>query len=690
MKSRIMMVAAMLCLLATACNKDEVTPQDDMTVKTPITINASYGNGNNGSKVQYTESGSTISATWQSGDQLLVIYNNNVNTLTLSTGAGTTNATFTGTISGTPSEGATLVCYVKDQNTSNGTITVNGDGSYIYTSDAFLGQDGTLASAAKLNLYCGWTRYSSTSNISCTFGVNTSMMKFTVTGISADAGETATIAYTSGGTEVAKATFTVAAGDNLIYLSIPAGQYTGVQSLIYSCGGTELSNSLSATQANFTAGQTYSKAIEYNYIYATPLTFEAKTAGSTVAFDIDGTTINLEYSKNGGSWTTYSGTVTLENVGDKVSFRGDNTNLNNKRFSCTGQTYIYGNIMSLISSTAFSTATTLTSDNAFTYLFASAPVYSHPSKSLVLPATTLTRSCYSYLFAGTNISSAPELPATTLAISCYNAMFSGCHSLTSAPSLPATVLAEGCYSCMFMNCTDLTSAPALPATTLAKNCYNGMFEYCSNLTSAPALPATTMAQGCYSLMFKNCNFTSAPTLPATTLAPSCYSSMFANCTNLTSAPVLPATTLANYCYYMMFESCTNLISAPTLPATTLANYCYMSMFASCTGLTSVPTILPATTLATGCYQGMFYNCTSLTTAPVLPATELVSNCYQGMFEGCSSLNNVTCLATSNLIFGPPSWLIGVAENGTFTKAASATNWRSGGDGIPSGWTVINQ
>ena len=264
MKSRLMMVAAMLGLLATACNKDVVTPQDDMTTKTPITINASYGSGNNGSKVPYTESGSTISATWQSGDQLLVIYNNNVNTLTLTAGAGTANATFTGTISGTPSEGAMLVCYVKDQNTPNGTITVNGDGSYIYTSDAFLGQDGTLASAAKLNLYCGWTRYSSTSDINCSVGVNTSMMKFTVSIPSGDVGRNATLTYKSGDTEISKASFSVDATPKTIYLSIPAGSLTGYQSVVYNCIATSTTKTeYLSTRANFVAGETYSKDITF-------------------------------------------------------------------------------------------------------------------------------------------------------------------------------------------------------------------------------------------------------------------------------------------------------------------------------------------------------------------------------------------------------------------------------------------
>ena len=35
------------------------------------------------------------------------------------------------------------------------------------------------------------------------------------------------------------------------------------------------------------------------------------------------------------------------------------------------------------------------------------------------------------------------------------------------------------------------------------------------------------------------------------------------------------------------------------------------------------------------------------------------------------------------------WVQGVATNGTFIKADSMTDWTTGIDGIPSGWTVQN-
>ena len=102
-------------------------------------------------------------------------------------------------------------------------------------------------------------------------------------------------------------------------------------------------------------------------------------------------------------------------------------------------------------------------------------------------------------------------------------------------------------------------------------------------------------------------------------------------------------------------------------------------------------ILPATELYGYCYCAMFSGCTNLLTAPILPANELVHGCYQGMFYGCSSLTSITCLATiiPELEDCTREWVTGIASNGTFIKVASMTDWETGDNGIPSGWTVEN-
>ena len=270
------------------------------------------------------------------------------------------------------------------------------------------------------------------------------------------------------------------------------------------------------------------------YTKEDPLTFEVLSDG-VIRWEAQSTayTTTIEYRKNIGEWTSIT-SATGDSApsisvaaGDIVQFRGDNaryatnTSYYNTFSGTTCQFKVYGNIMSLIDSEGFSTATTLASYYTFYCLF----------------------------YYCTSLTSAENLilPATTLASYCYGSMFQGCTSLTQAPALPATTLTERCYQTMFQGCTNLTSAPVLPATTLATYCYYNMFNGCTNLTSAPALPATTLASFC-------------------------YGSMFNGCTSLTTAPVLPATTLTERCYYCMFSGCTNLNYIKCLATNISASY----------------------------------------------------------------------------------------------------------------------
>ena len=397
----------------------------------------------------------------------------------------------------------------------------------------------------------------------------------------------------------------------------------------------------------------------------TPLTFEAKEAPIEVYFIANtGYNPSLEYSTNGGTnWTSYNSgdRITLANVGDKVSFRGNNTNgsatISIGTFGSTGACYLYGNVMSLINSSSYSTLTTLPSRSIFADLFSNSvyyplSIYNHPYKTLVLPATTLTRNCYRNMFAGSEyLTAAPALPATTLIDDCYSQMFLKCYSLTEAPDLPATVLKPGCYNSMFDACISLTEAPDLSGIrTLASSCCQGMFANCSTLTTIPAMPTL-----------------------ANSLQSNCYREMFKGCASLTTVSALFA-------------------SSPTLAAN-----CCESMFEGCISLTTAPALAPASTgLQMSCYKSMFKGCTSLTTAPDLPAnfnSNNARNAYDEMFSGCSSLNSVKCYATTlySRLSGTPTadWLSNVASSGTFHRPSSATFWTTGASGIPTGWTEVD-
>ena len=333
------------------------------------------------------------------------------------------------------------------------------------------------------------------------------------------------------------------------------------------------------------------------------LTIESLEDSNTIEFGgADGLQKTIQVSKDGGTtWISKTSpnkwkTITLAtlNTGDKLLIKGTNTaysdvNQNNIIIG-RKQFIIYGNIMSLISGDNFANNKTLTANYAFRSLFGDTNNYKTliSAENLVLPATTLTEDCYSF-------------------------MFQNCESLVNAPTLPATTLADGCYYKMFEGCESLETAPELPATTLASDCYNGMFYECTKLTTAPALPVTT---------------------------------------------------LASNCYQYMFYGCIRLVNAPTLPATTLTE---------------------------GCYQYMFGGCTNLKNAPELPATKLADRCYGGMFYKCTKLIYIKCLATD---ISPKDctyiWVYKVANTGTFVKAASMPTWTTADNGIPKGWTVINE
>ena len=196
--------------------------------------------------------------------------------------------------------------------------------------------------------------------------------------------------------------------------------------------------------------------VHYNPLVYPILKFTAEEANSTIQLNRVGTATTLanavlQYSTdNGETWNDYTytvqgtkgysgDTITLENVGDSVKFKGTNTTLgvstsNYHQFVMTGKIKATGDVTSLFNEVGYDIAM---------------PSYG-----------------------------------------CYN-LFRNCSSLTEAPTLPATTLADYCYSYMFYGCTSLTAAPELPATTLANYCYSHMFNGCTNLNYIKAMFTTT-------------------------------------------------------------------------------------------------------------------------------------------------------------------------------------------------------
>ena len=247
--------------------------------------------------------------------------------------------------------------------------------------------------------------------------------------------------------------------------------------------------------------------------YTIPFTIEMIESGSITISNPQGYTIKYQIN-NGSAVSSSSTAITLNSLSanDTIKLYGNNASYGTSsqststKITSTAKHNIYGNIMSLISETNFSTLTSFTTTYSFAYFF-----YQNTglvnAKDLILRPTTLEYTGpYNNMFYGcTNLLTPPELPATTISGSCYASCFRGCNSLTYAPALPAETVGNSSYSRMFYGCSSLTEAPALPATTLNTSCYQYMFYGCSNITTAPDLLAADLYTTCYRQMFYGCS-----------------------------------------------------------------------------------------------------------------------------------------------------------------------------------------
>ena len=572
MRQHSIIALVLLGVMTLGCTRMEIPGQvgKDVTLTTTVSL------GGAPASKALTAAGEK---TFAPGEQVAIVYTNTADATVKAVcepltaadiSADGKTATFTVTLTDPKPSGVVRYIYPAAMATA--------DGSVNYA--ALSAQDGTLASlsaALDLALFEGSLTASATLPDNVSLDNPLTIGEFTVSDGTSDITSSIVSFTISAGADTYTVSRAAAAGPIYVAMKPVSGD------LSFTAFDGGLVYEKAVTGKTMAAGSMYPVEISMTGTFnalATPLTFEAIEAGTQVSFRLPSNEGTVQYRVNDGDWTDYTSeaAITLQNVGDKVQFRGDRstyyvntTDGDYGQFSASADCYLYGNIMSLVTvyatnENAFASNFTLTGESAFFRLFRNTTIKSCGTKPLVLPATTLAEKSYEELFLGcTSLTTAPALPATTLASHCYDYMFSGCTSLTTAPALPATTLASFCYYSMFYGCTSLTTAPALPATTLAVRCYSFMFRGCTSLTTAPALPATTLDEHCYAYMFSGCtSLSTAPALPATALASYCYSYMFSGCTSLTTAPALPAATLAVRCYYRMFSGCTKLSSVTCL------------------------------------------------------------------------------------------------------------------------------
>ena len=221
------------------------------------------------------------------------------------------------------------------------------------------------------------------------------------------------------------------------------------------------------------------------------LTFEI-LSGGTILWKASNTAVTktISYSKdNGNTWveiaSTTSGAEINVNAGDKVLFKGNNgtygtgKNVNSGFMGGTACYDVEGNVMSLVGGDNFTGLTSFNSEEyVFHKLFSTARVVS--AENLVLPALTLTNSCYRAMFANTTtLTKAPiEIPATATSYSACSYMFENCQ-ITTAPVLVAESLVSDCYKGMFTGCTHLNYIKCL-----ATNINGGTTDWVKSVAAA--------------------------------------------------------------------------------------------------------------------------------------------------------------------------------------------------------------
>ena len=167
---------------------------------------------------------------------------------------------------------------------------------------------------------------------------------------------------------------------------------------------------------------------------------------------------------------------------------------------------------------------------------------------------------------------------------------------------------------------------------------------------------------------------------------------FATCTSLIRPPkAISGQDMGTFGLGAMFNGCTSVQFLPDfsnfIPNTSSLQEC----FRDCKAVKEAPAFYSGATPVSA-YQNAFLGCSGLESA-VLPSETLSNRSYYRMFSGCTSLKYIELNAltgntgsTSDSSFY--QWVGGVPTGGTIVKRCEL-NLPSGSNGIPNGWTVVD-
>lgn len=240
-------------------------------------------------------------------------------------------------------------------------------------------------------------------------------------------------------------------------VDLPNVSYLEGKNVLYIPG----ENSTATIKVNSSGKIEIELPIDYSTQY---LTFEALENGTFSFYQYQiNSNMKLNYSiDNGNTWQELSPNTQTASLstGSKILWKYEKTQYYDGSssahpymyFQATGNFKAYGNVMSVIYGDNFLNQVDLTNkEEAFYRLFNNNTKLVDAS-NLILPATTLSDTCYSQMFQGcTSLTTAPELPAQTLTLQCYSNMFSGCTKLSYIKMLATDISAWACLSSWLNN-----------------------------------------------------------------------------------------------------------------------------------------------------------------------------------------------------------------------------------------------
>lgn len=431
------------CIGWMACGNDLVQEYNTLGKVYTLTVDAQRG-GQCAATRGLTDD---LQAVWSAGDEVTLLKNNNLIGTMTPKPTGTKSTQLSTTLTGTVELGDPLTL-----------VLPRSERSYI-------GQKGTIADIASKYDYATadvivrYVNGTSASTTNAVFENQQAIVKFSLTdGSNPLAVSSLTISadgLKQNATSTGDITITPDSPTSELYAALSG--VNGIVKLSATAGDATYSYASSAAKT-FKNGSYYPITVkmkrEADPMLAEPLTFEAKENNIQITFT-NNASGKVQFSRNGAEWIDISSgeskNITIEYAGEKIFFRGDNTSYfpgnDASKIECDRPCYIYGNIMSLISSNGFELLTALPEgENTFRGLFENCTnLTNHSEKDLLLPAIELQANCYQSMFAGcTGLTRAPLLSAPTLRAYCYQSMFAGCSNLSYIKCLATNIQATEC------------------------------------------------------------------------------------------------------------------------------------------------------------------------------------------------------------------------------------------------------